>query len=149
LVLANLITFFLSQSKAQEKLEDNLRAKADSKEIAEVLINVSQEIYRNFEFLSLLKRSSSALEDIKQDTPINPESVQLRQSLADFGEGIKNISNNIIKLNQSRVMLEKKYNEVENVKNQFVGKKEVKEWINSVKNELLEKVIIYSIKIDE
>eukprot|EP00826_Nyctotherus_ovalis_P017267 TRINITY_DN15071_c0_g2_i6.p1 TRINITY_DN15071_c0_g2~~TRINITY_DN15071_c0_g2_i6.p1 ORF type:complete len:195 (-),score=20.36 TRINITY_DN15071_c0_g2_i6:292-876(-) len=126
-----------------------MRGKADSREIADVLSNVSGELYRNFESLSLLKRSSSTLEDIKQDTPINPESVQLRQSLADFGEGIKNISNNLLRLNQARIALERKYSEVDNMKAHCINKKEVKDWITTLREEITEKVLVHANRVDE
>lgn len=148
MVLANLISFFLSQAKTQEKVEEAMRGKADSREIVDVLSNVSGELYRNFESLSLFKRSSSTLEDIKQDTPINPESVQLRQSLADFGEGVKNISSNVLRLNQARIALERKYSEVESMKANFINKKEVKDWINTLKEEITENVLTRTNRLD-
>ena len=140
MIISNLITFIQTQSKQQVMLESIINAKANSSEISSILNKVSEEMYRNFELISSVKHSSSTIMDNMTEGSIDPEGVRLRKSLTNFGDSIRHISNNIVKLNQSRISLEKKYNDIVIIKEQITHKKEVKEWFENLKKQITENV---------
>ena len=108
-----------------------------------ILENISEDLYRNIEGMPIMQKKSSArFEEPIENIDINPDRVKLKQSLANFGEGIKYCGSMLIKLNNMRIISDKRLDNIESFKYDWISKKDFEVKITALKNELLAKVLV-------
>ena len=132
----------MSQIKSQNKIEEYLKSKADAKEITVILDNISEDLYRNIdEITSTQKRNSMKFEKSIENMNVSHEEMELRHSFANFGEGIKMFSSTLKRLNQSKLLYEKKINAIEDMKSKWATKKELENDLATLREEVMKKVV--------
>lgn len=95
--------------------------------------NVSEDVYRNLEGITAVqKRSSAKFESPIDDMSTAPDRVRLRQSLANFGEGMKIFGSTLAKLNQFRVSFEKRLTTIEQVTSSWATRKELDDTLSAL-----------------